>query len=176
MNPVNLPALSQNTWESRAVRQGDTVRVDVMVWREDGTLIYSSVFGPPLIVTAGRQPAIPGLEALLIGMCVGESKTETFSVDSALAPDHPEHSCHERGSRVEVRRVLPLAALSLALRRTGPTQMEMIVTGMSGDAGPHVAECTLIVQLDLIAIVNPDDSAPRSTNSRTAVMEAGQDD
>jgi len=47
----------------------------------------------PLIFTTGTQSIMQGVEILVIGMSVGESKTEKIPPDSIYGPYHPELAC-----------------------------------------------------------------------------------
>ena len=72
------------------VRKGDTVRVQYTCRLENGTEIDSSVGREPLEFTLGREEVIKGLEEIVAGMKVGESKTVNVSAEKAYGPRHDE--------------------------------------------------------------------------------------
>lgn len=149
----------------RRVGWGDTVRVDFMAWLEDGMLIDSSIYSEPLIFTAGTHSVMQGLEKLVIGMSVGESKTEKIPSDSGFGPYRPELSCRVDRSWLESQAVTPLVGLGLDVRKNDGTLVRMLITGMDGDqvtldANHRLAGKNLMVQLDLLEILN-DNGADR---------------
>lgn len=141
------------------VRWGDTVRIDFMAWLEDGSLIDSSIYRKPLIFTTGTHSVLRGLEILVIGMRVGESKTEKVTPESAFGPYRPELSCQVSRRWLLAQEVEPLIGLGLDVRKTDGTQADMIITNLDGDhvtldANHRLAGKHLMVQLDLLDILN----------------------
>jgi len=159
MNQAGLHDTARSDGQAPRVQWGDRVRVDFMAWLEDGTLIDSSIYSEPLIFTAGARTVMQGLEALVIGMRVGESKTEKFSPDSIYGPYRPELACEVSRSWLRAQDVEPLIGLGLEVRKTDGTLVSMHVTGLDGDrvtldANHQLAGKNLIVQLDLLEIVD----------------------
>lgn len=143
----------------RRVRWGDTVRIDFMAWLEDGILIDSSVYGEPPTFTVGTHSVMPGIERLVIGMSVGESRTEKLSPDAAFGLYRPELSRRVSRSWFRAQAVEPQVGLGLDVRMTDGTLTHMIVTGLNGDQvtldGNHrFAGRDLLVQLDLLEILD----------------------
>jgi peptidylprolyl isomerase len=69
-------------------KNGDTVQVQYK-----GTLADGSVFDPgaqPLTFTVGKGDVIPGFDAAVAGMRVGDSKTVTIPAAEAYGPVRPE--------------------------------------------------------------------------------------
>jgi FKBP-type peptidyl-prolyl cis-trans isomerase 2 len=66
-----------------AVKTGDTVRVHYTGALENGTVFDSSTGGEPLRFTVGTGAVIPGFDAGVVGMRVGETKTLHIPVDQA---------------------------------------------------------------------------------------------
>ncbi|MBN1993991.1 MAG: peptidylprolyl isomerase [Anaerolineae bacterium] len=93
---------------------GNTVKVHYTGKLEDGTVFDTSVDRDPLQFTIGRGQIIPGFEEAVIGMSLGESKTETIPPDKAYGPHHaelmltlnrnqiPTHLTPEIGQRLEI--------------------------------------------------------------------------
>jgi peptidylprolyl isomerase len=63
--------------------QGDTIRVHYKGTLDDGTVFDHSEGREPLQLTLGERQVIPGFEAALMGMNVGESKTTTIPSSEA---------------------------------------------------------------------------------------------
>ncbi len=57
---------------------GDTIRVHYKGTLDDGTVFDNSEGRDPLELTLGQRQVIPGFEAAIVGMNVGESKTATI--------------------------------------------------------------------------------------------------
>jgi len=160
----------------RHVRWGDTVRVHFLAWLEDGTMIDSSIYGEPLIFTTGRNIVMQGLEELVIGMAVGESKTEKISTDHAFGPYQADLSCQVSTNWLQAQQVSPTIGVGLDIRKTDGTLVSMVITGVEGDrvtldANHPLAGETLILQLDLLDILDPTgldmSSKPKLERSRS---------
>jgi peptidylprolyl isomerase len=159
MNQVGVHDTAHGEGQTPRVQWGDRVRVDFMAWLEDGTLIDSSIYCEPVIFTAGAQSVMRGLEVLVIGMRVGESKTEKIPSDSIYGPYRPELVCEVSRSWLRAQRVEPLIGLGLEVRTTDGTLVSMHITGLDGDrvtldANHRLAGKNLMVQLDLLEIVD----------------------
>lgn len=71
-------------------QQGNTVKVHYTGKLEDGTVFDSSENGDPLEFTIGSGNVIPGFEKAVVGMSLGDSKTEVIPVDDAYGPHREE--------------------------------------------------------------------------------------
>ena len=71
-------------------KSGDTVRVHYTGSLNDGTQFDSSIGREPLEVKLGSGAVIPGFDAALQGMSVGESKTVTIPSDQAYGERRQE--------------------------------------------------------------------------------------
>jgi peptidylprolyl isomerase len=159
MNEAGMDNTARSNRQSRSVGWGDRVRVDFMAWLEDGTLIDSSIYSQPVIFTVGAHTVMKGFETLIIGMHVGESKTEKILPDSTYGPYHPELSCEVSRGWLAAQDVEPLIGLGLEVRKTDGTLVNMHITGLNGDrvtldANHRLAGKNLMVQLDLLEIVD----------------------
>lgn len=72
------------------VKTGDTVRIHYTGTLADGSVFDSSRDREPLEFTVGAGHIIPGLDAALPGMTVGEEKTVMVPSDQAYGPRDPE--------------------------------------------------------------------------------------
>ena len=78
-----LGAGCTGTDSGAAVKTGDTVRVHYTGTLANGTVFDSSTGGEPLRFTVGTGAVIPGFDAGVVGMRVGEKKTLHIPVDQA---------------------------------------------------------------------------------------------
>jgi len=162
---MSTPGITDNPTHNdliRHVRWGDTVRIDFLAWLEDGTMIDSSILGEPLTLTTGQNSVAQDLEKLLIGMTVGESKTEKISTDRTFGPYHADLSCQVSTNWLQAQQVSPAIGLGLDIRKADGTLVSMVITSIVGDrvtldANHPLAGKTLILQLDLLDILDPTD-------------------
>ena len=73
-----------------AVKAGDTVRIHYTGTLTDGSTFDSSHGRDPLQFTVGSGEIIPGLDAALPGMAVGEAKTVEIPAEQAYGAKNPE--------------------------------------------------------------------------------------
>ncbi len=66
-----------------AVKQGDSIKVHYIGTLDDGTQFDTSVGGDPLEVTVGSGQVIPGFDAALEGMLIGDKKAVALSIEEA---------------------------------------------------------------------------------------------
>jgi len=66
-----------------SVQNGDTIRVNYVGELTDGSCFDSSEGRDPLEFTVGSQMVVPGFEAAVIGMEVGETKKVTLPPEEA---------------------------------------------------------------------------------------------
>lgn len=71
-------------------KPGTTVSIHYTGTLADGSTFDSSEGREPLSFTMGEGQIIPGLEAALSGMTVGESKTVTIAAEDAYGPHNPQ--------------------------------------------------------------------------------------
>lgn len=72
------------------VKNGDTVSIHYTGTLNDGTTFDSSEGREPLAFQVGSGQIIPGLDAALPGMKVGDRKTVNVPCDEAYGPVNPE--------------------------------------------------------------------------------------
>ncbi len=143
----------------RHVRWGDTVRAHYMAWLEDGTLIDTSIYGEPLVFTAGRHTVIQGLEHLVIGMVVGESKTEKIPPDWAFGAYRADLSCQVSGEWLRAHRIAPEVGVEIEVQQANGASVPMVVADVAGDlitldANHRLAGRTVTVQVEVLDIVD----------------------
>ncbi len=74
----------------RQAQSGDNVAVHYTGKFTDGTIFDSSDGKDPLRFTIGAQEVIPGFENAVVGMEVGQSRTQTIPSDQAYGPRNDE--------------------------------------------------------------------------------------
>jgi FKBP-type peptidyl-prolyl cis-trans isomerase 2 len=74
-----------------AVNKGDKIKVEYTGSFENGEVFDASEkHGEPLEFEAGANMVVPGFDAAVIGMEVGEEKTVTLKSDEAYGEPHPK--------------------------------------------------------------------------------------
>ncbi len=73
-----------------SAKQGDTVKVHYTGKLHDGTVFDSSVQREPIEFDIGAGQVIPGFEKAVIGMSLGESKTQEIPSNDAYGPYRDE--------------------------------------------------------------------------------------
>ncbi len=163
----------------RHVEWGDTVRINFLVWLADGTMLDSSVLGGPLTFTTGERVIMQGIEEgieeLVIGMAVGESKTEMISTDRAFSPDSTDPSSHAPDRHLHNQQMAHPVRLALDGLGNTATVLRMCITGINGakgavDANHRLAGHTLILQLELLDILAPVNQAAREQSHQSGVL------
>jgi peptidylprolyl isomerase len=128
-----------------------------MAWLEDGTLLDSTLFGEPLVFSPGRRSVMRGMEQLVIGMSVGESKTERIPPELAFGNYRPELSIPVSRRWLERYDILPAVGMALDILKKNRTLVRMVVTELNHkhvtlDANHRLAGQSIVIQLDLLAI------------------------
>ena len=146
----------------RRVEWGDLVRVDYVVWLEDGSLFDSSLYDEPLEFIAGEQSVMPGINHLVIGMTVGESRTQLLPPDLAFGLYHSDLCCRVKRGWLKSHHIVPVVGLEVAILNNDRTVMHMVVTELDReqvtlDANHKLAGKNIMVQLDLLEIKAPTD-------------------
>lgn len=140
----------------RTARNGDTVRVHYTGSFDDGTIFDSSAGSTPLEFTVGGGQVIPGFDALVTGLSVGERRKDripaaeaygermdglVFVVQSSQLPDHLEP---------EVGQMLSLkhpSGETIPVTITGVTETELTL-----DANHELAGRDLTFEIELVEI------------------------
>ncbi|MBE0454524.1 FKBP-type peptidyl-prolyl cis-trans isomerase [Roseovarius autotrophicus] len=88
------------------VKPGDTVRIHYTGTLSDGQTFDSSEGRDPLEFTVGSGQIIPGLDAAIPGMSVGEKKTVAVVADDAYG--QPDPAARQTVPRVDIPAEIPL--------------------------------------------------------------------
>lgn len=134
---------------------GKTVRVHYTGRLSDGTVFDSSEGRDPLEFTLGAGQVIPGFDAAVTGMAVGDSNTVTIEPDNAYGPRNDEMM--QDVLRGDIPTEIDLA-VGMQLQASGP-QGQMIVTvvelsddTVKLDANHPLAGKALTFDLELVEI------------------------
>lgn len=138
-------------------KKGDKVQVNYKGYLEDGSIFDSSEGKSPLDVTLGSGAVIPGFDAALTGMAVGDKKTVKIPMDQAYGPHNAEMVMQMPKSQIppdlnpEVGQTLQVggAAGEVMMVEVIDLTDEFIVL----DANPPLAGKDLTFDLELVAIV-----------------------
>lgn len=139
------------------VKDGDTVRVHYTGSFDDGAIFDSSAGSSPLEFTVGGGQVIPGFDAMVTGMAVGDRRKQriaaadaygermdslVFAVGRSQLPDHLE----------------PEIGQMLSLTHPSGQSFTVVVTGVSDteitlDANHELAGRDLTFEIELVEIV-----------------------
>ena len=107
------------------VKNGDTVHIHYKGTLSDGTTFDSSEGRDPLAFQVGAGQIIPGLDAAIPGMSVGDKKTVNVPCDQAYGPVNPA-----------MRQAVPRADLPAEIPTEVGTRLQMQT--QSGETVPVV--------------------------------------
>jgi len=135
---------------------GDTVKVHMTVWLEDGTDFVSSRDTDPFEFTLGQGEMIPNFENAVIGMEVGETKTITLSPDDAYGERHEDLIISVKKSDFP-ESVTPVVGERLRVRLKGSDPIEVTLMDINEDTiildGNHpLAGYSVTYNIQLVAI------------------------
>ncbi|HIP82021.1 MAG TPA: peptidylprolyl isomerase [Desulfocapsa sulfexigens] len=138
-------------------KKGDKVQVNYKGYLDDGTIFDSSEGKDPLDVTLGSGGVIPGFDAALTGMEVGDKKTVKIPMDQAYGNHNAEMVMQIPKSQIppdlkpEIGDKLQVGGPSGELMAVEVLDIddEFIVL----DANPPLAGKDLTFDLELVAIV-----------------------
>lgn len=144
--------MSQDT---HTVKPGDTVRIHYTGTLQDGTEFDSSREREPLAFTVGAGEVIPGFDAAVTGMTVGDRKTVTIPAAEAYGPHRPELVVEVPRAQVPPQ-IVPRVGQRLQLGR-GDQALMVVVREVSDETlildGNHpLAGADLTFALELVGV------------------------
>lgn len=137
-------------------KSGDLVAIHYTGKLENGTVFDSSRDRQPLEFALGSGQVIPGFEAAVMGMNLGESKTEVIRSDQAYGPYRDDMVMVV--DRQQIPTEIPLdVGIQLQLQGPDGQAVPVLVTDLSEsnvtlDANHPLAGETLIFDIELVAI------------------------
>ncbi|OIP85047.1 MAG: peptidylprolyl isomerase [Rhodobacterales bacterium CG2_30_65_12] len=138
------------------VKEGDTVRIHYSGTLTDGTEFDSSSGRDPLEFTVGSGQIIPGLDAAMPGMKVGEKKRVEINVMQAYGPRHADREIEVPLEQLPAD-IPREVGVTLAMRGEDGQEMpvrvvEVSETHMKLDANHALAGEDLVFDIELVAI------------------------
>jgi len=138
-------------------KKGDKVQVNYKGYLEDGKIFDSSEGKPPLDVTLGTGMVIPGFDAALTGMEVGDKKTVKIPMEQAYGPHNAEMVMQIPKDQIPAD-LKPEIGQRLQVGGTGGEEMMVEVIDLTDDfivldANAPLAGKDLTFDLELVAIV-----------------------
>jgi FKBP-type peptidyl-prolyl cis-trans isomerase 2 len=137
-------------------KSGDKVRIHYTGTLSDGSVFDSSEGREPLEFTLGSGQVIPGFDAGVTGMSVGEKKTVEIPCDQAYGPSHSE--AIQDVPREQIPAEIPLE-VGMQLQMQAPTGQVVPVTvvkiteeAVTLDANHALAGKDLTFALELVEI------------------------
>lgn len=115
---------------NNTAKAGDTVQMHYTGTLNDGSVFDSSQGRDPLSFTLGTGQIIPGLDAAVAGMAVGDEKTVTIPADQAYGPRDP--NAMQAVPRAQIPDHIPLEPGTVLQMQT-PDGQAMPVTVASAD-------------------------------------------
>ena len=140
----------------QTARQGDKVSVHYKGTLDDGSVFDSSVGGDPIEFTVGAREVIEGFDDAIVGMAVGDRKTENIPAERAygereddLVFEVPRTSL-EQGFEIEVGDVV---RVQLPDGQNAPMQIAALDDEtITLDANHPLAGKALTFELELVEI------------------------
>ncbi len=112
---------------------GDTVKVHYTGMLEDGSVFDSSVDRDPLEFTIGAGQVIPGFEAAVTGMEVGETKETRLEPEDAYGPHREEMVVTVERSRLPDG-LVPHVGQRLSVEQSNGARLIVRVADVSEDS------------------------------------------
>ncbi|MBW4578814.1 MAG: peptidylprolyl isomerase [Tildeniella nuda ZEHNDER 1965/U140] len=137
-------------------KTGDTVKVHYTGKLDDGTVFDSSADREPLEFTLGSGSIIPGFERAVLGMSMGESKTEIIPIDDAYGPHLEEMVVVVDRQQMPVE-IEPQIGQQLQLQQQDGQVLPVVITDVSNaavtlDANHPLAGEALTFDIKLVEI------------------------
>lgn len=137
-------------------KSGDTVRVHYTGTLEDGTQFDTSVGSDPLEFTIGQGRLIPGFEAGILGMGVGEKKTLTLPPDQAYGERREDLILTIDRNQLPPE-AEPQVGLVLQAQQQDGSAVNMTITDITEstvtvDANSPLAGRTLMFEIELVGV------------------------
>ena len=139
-----------------AAKSGDTVRIHYTGTLSDGSVFDSSEGREPLEFTLGAGQVIPGFDAAVDGMAVGDKKTAEIPCDQAYGPR--QDGAMQDVPRADIPAEIPLeVGLQLQMRAPSGQVIPVTVAALTDetvtlDANHALAGQDLTFAIELVSI------------------------
>jgi len=139
------------------VKKGDKIKVHYHGTLSDGTVFDSSNGREPLEFEVGSGMVIPGFDAGVEGMAVGDKKTVNIPVDDAYGPKQEEMIMEFPKTQFPADMV-PEVGMQLAMSNQQGQQFPVVITEVKDevvilDANHPLAGQNLTFNLELVEII-----------------------
>ncbi len=140
------------------VRRGDTVKLKITGYLEDGTVFQSNTEENPLLVKIGEGEIVAGVEEALISMRLGTKKKITVTSDKGFGPRSKELIVEIERTKLPPEFVPHLDEEIYIPQEIGePIQFrvkEVTDDKITFDANHPLAGKTLIYEIEVLEILN----------------------
>lgn len=138
------------------VKSGDTVKVHYKGTLDDGTVFDASEGRDPIEFTVGGGQVIPGFDAGVTGMAVGERRTVKIPADQAYGPHHDEAVLKMPRDQFPAELTIE-PGMMLRMQHPSGMPLDVVVTDASNDvvtldANHPLAGKDLTFDLELVSI------------------------
>lgn len=139
---------------SAAAKDGNTVKVHYTGKLDDGTIFDTSLEREPLEFTIGAGQMIPGFEAAVRGMQVGQVKTVTIPAEEAYGPHNEDNVLVVERDKLP-ENLNPVVGQQLQMQQENSNMAVFVVTDVSDtmitlDANHPLAGKALTFEIKLV--------------------------
>jgi peptidylprolyl isomerase len=140
------------------VKAGDTVKIHYTGKLEDGTVFATSRNDQPMEFTVGAAEIIPGLQEAVIGMSVGQTRTQLIPPERAYGPYHEQMTAtldrKMAPPELEIGVGVSLRVKHADGHESDVTVTELSETKMTVDGNHPLAGKNLLLEIELLDIVS----------------------
>lgn len=159
-HPLGATDRSLAMGDDRRVQRGDLIIVEYIYWLEDGATVASSASDGPLAFTVGQGTVMEGLEQLVIGMTVGETRTEWVRPEHAFGLHRLERILEVDRAFLIAADIVPVVGLELKIGRWGEEDHRIQIIDIRGarikvDFNHRLAGKPILVQVEMLELVRP---------------------
>ena len=136
--------------------RGTTVKVHYTGKLQDGSIFDSSIGGEPLEFTIGTGQVIPGFEKAILGMSIGDMKTQTILAEDAYGLHQKELVFSVTRDRIP-EGLKPRTGQRLQMKQPDGQSVELLVTEFTDstitlDGNHPLAGKSLVFELQLVGL------------------------
>lgn len=147
---------------------GDTIQMHYTLRLEDQSVYYETEKNEPAEYTLGENQLLPALEAVLVGMRVGDKKSISLAPEQAYGPVRPELILTLQRSELP-EGSQPVVGQQILTESEGGSPLVMVVTEVTEDtvtldANHPLAGHVLSFEIELMAVKQNGQAAPAPNN------------
>jgi len=114
-------------------KYGDIIKLHYTGSLSDGSVFASTKGNPPIEVRLGDARLIPGLEASVVGMEVGEAKTVIIPPEQAYGLRKPERVFHVKKTDIP-EDIVPTVGKKVTGQRRDGSLVELLIASVSEES------------------------------------------